>query len=182
MSLIGPAELMILGLRLLFALALYGVVGAVLVALRRDLRGAVAAASGRGRAGWTPGGTVIPSAVHGQMAGGIAPGDGAAGEGRLTLLEAAPMDGSPGRVVPLRGELTIGRRPPAEVVLQDEAVSGRHARLARRDGEWTVEDLGSTNGTYVNGARLTAPAPLRPGDIVVTGNAAWRYEEAGRSS
>lgn len=173
---------MILGLRLIFALALYGVVGAVLVALRRDLRGAVAAASGRGGAGWAQAGAVVPSAVQGQMATEMATSDGAAGGGRLTLLEAAAVDGNPGRVVPLRDNLTIGRRPPADVVLQDDAVSGRHARLAWRGGEWTVEDLESTNGTYVNGERLTAPAPLRPGDVVVTGNAVWRYEEAGRST
>jgi pSer/pThr/pTyr-binding forkhead associated (FHA) protein len=95
-------------------------------------------------------------------------------------VEASPLDGAPGRAVTLWGELTIGRRPPADVLLLDDAVSGRHARFARHNGEWVVEDLASTNGTYVNGRRLTQPVVLRPGDVVVTGGAAWRFEPGTR--
>lgn len=164
---------MILGLRLAFVLALYAVVAAVLVALRRDLRRSAEVEAD---------GLPVPAQPVWSGAGRSAPAAGVEWEARLTLVEAAPADGRPGRVVPLDGEVTIGRRPPAEIVLLDDAVSGQHARLTHRQGEWVVEDLGSTNGTYVNGRRLTGPVTLRPGDLVVTGKAAWRYEEEGRAA
>jgi pSer/pThr/pTyr-binding forkhead associated (FHA) protein len=96
---------------------------------------------------------------------------------RLTLLEASPADGPPGRAVALNGTATIGRRPPADILLRDDAVSGRHARFVWRNGTWMIEDLGSTNGTYINGRRLNGPAGLQAGDVVVTGGATWRFED-----
>jgi predicted component of type VI protein secretion system len=97
---------------------------------------------------------------------------------RLTLVEAAPVDGPTGRSVALAGELTIGRRAACEIALRDDSVSGRHARLRRRSGQWEVEDLGSTNGTFVNGRRVDGPQPLRPGDVIGVGTASWRFEVA----
>ena len=73
--------------------------------------------------------------------------------------------------------LTIGRGPLNDLQLfEDEFASGRHALFdPRRDGVW-VEDLGSTNGTFVNGVRLTSPRRLAPGDIVRVGETDFRYE------
>jgi hypothetical protein len=73
--------------------------------------------------------------------------------------------------------LTIGRGPLNDLQLtEDDFVSGRHALLdPRRDGIW-VEDLGSTNGTFVNGVRLTSSRRLAPGDIVRIGETDFRYE------
>ncbi|MGD0166523.1 MAG: FHA domain-containing protein [Gaiellaceae bacterium] len=73
--------------------------------------------------------------------------------------------------------LTIGRGPLNDVQLvADEFASGRHALLdPRRDGVW-IEDLGSTNGTFVNGVRLTSPRRLAPGDVVRVGETDFRYE------
>ena len=73
--------------------------------------------------------------------------------------------------------LTAGRVETSDIVLEgDEFASGRHSRIeARRDGVW-VEDLGSTNGTYVNGVKLTRSRRLAPGDIVRVGETDLRYE------
>jgi pSer/pThr/pTyr-binding forkhead associated (FHA) protein len=73
--------------------------------------------------------------------------------------------------------LTFGRSSQNDIPLEnDEYASSRHARIEpRRDGVW-VEDIGSTNGTYLNGARLTEPTALAPGDIVRIGETELRYE------
>ena len=63
----------------------------------------------------------------------------------------------------------------------DATVSGRHARVFRRDGSPYLEDLGSTNGTYVNGQPLAAERLLRPGDIVAVGATELVYEAGGMS-
>ena len=54
--------------------------------------------------------------------------------------------------------------------ISDNYLSHHHARIVDRDGDYLLEDLGSTNGTYLNGKRMTAPAPLRRGDRVQAGN------------
>jgi hypothetical protein len=74
--------------------------------------------------------------------------------------------------------LTAGRAETNDIGLEgDEFASARHARFeARRDGVW-VEDLGSTNGTYVNGVKLSRSRRLVPGDIVRVGETDLRYEE-----
>jgi hypothetical protein len=73
--------------------------------------------------------------------------------------------------------LTFGRSPQNDVELAgDEFASSRHARIEpRRDGVW-LEDIGSTNGTYLNGIRLTHPKRLTPGDVVRIGETELRYE------
>ena len=57
----------------------------------------------------------------------------------------------------------IGRNPGSTVVLEDDYASGRHARIYPENGEWFVEDLGSTNGTYMGNERLTTPRQLAVG-------------------
>jgi pSer/pThr/pTyr-binding forkhead associated (FHA) protein len=73
--------------------------------------------------------------------------------------------------------LTMGRGAPNDIRLDaDEFASSHHARIdPRRDGVW-VEDIGSTNGTYVNGTRLSRPQKLAPGDVVRVGETDLRYE------
>jgi hypothetical protein len=77
-------------------------------------------------------------------------------------------DGSP-RVVPLdRDVLTIGRLPECDLVLRDRGASRRHAELRRRGGDWVLTDLGSTNGTRLNGAAIQS-RPLCDGDRITIG-------------
>jgi pSer/pThr/pTyr-binding forkhead associated (FHA) protein len=73
--------------------------------------------------------------------------------------------------------LTIGRDSQNDIQLDaDDFASVRHARIEpRRDGVW-VQDLGSTNGTYVNGVRLSKPRRLAPGDVIRVGSTDLRYE------
>jgi hypothetical protein len=68
---------------------------------------------------------------------------------------------------------TIGREPACDMTLADETVSRWHASLVRADGSWLLDDLGSTNGTRVNGWRVTAPTPIAPGDCVSFGAATF---------
>ena len=60
----------------------------------------------------------------------------------------------------------IGREPINDVVLPDPEVSRRHARLVLRQGRYHIEDLSSTNGTYINGRRIAALTPLTDGDVI----------------
>ena len=60
-------------------------------------------------------------------------------------------------------QITIGRANDATLVLNDDYASSRHARLFPQDGQWIVEDLGSTNGTYLDKQKVTQPTPVSPG-------------------
>jgi pSer/pThr/pTyr-binding forkhead associated (FHA) protein len=86
----------------------------------------------------------------------------------LYLLEPV---GRHGESYPLTEEVSVGRAPGCGVVLDDDTfVSQVHARLFRRGRETYVEDLGSTNGTFVNGERITDVTQLRRGDRVQFGS------------
>ena len=65
--------------------------------------------------------------------------------------------------------VTLGRDITNDIVINDPEVSRHHLRLTRGAGGFTMEDLGSTNGTFVNGQRLTGARPLRPGDMIGLG-------------
>jgi hypothetical protein len=60
-------------------------------------------------------------------------------------------------------QITIGRATDATLVLSDDYASSRHARLFPQDGQWIVEDLGSTNGTYLDRQKVTQPTPVPAG-------------------
>jgi hypothetical protein len=66
-------------------------------------------------------------------------------------------------------QITLGRDITNDIVINDPEVSRHHLRLSRGPEGYTLEDLGSTNGTFVNGQRLTSPRPLRPGDAIGLG-------------
>ncbi len=76
------------------------------------------------------------------------------------------------------GETSVGRSSVSTIVLKsDDYASGRHAQLTRHGGLLYVEDLGSTNGTFVNGHKTVGATPLRNGDTVRVGSTTFRYEE-----
>lgn len=77
---------------------------------------------------------------------------------------------NPGMVFDLTKEvIMIGRDVTNDVVVGDAEVSRQHSRMTRTPGGYVLEDLGSTNGTFVNGERLMAPRVLNPGDLVGLG-------------
>jgi hypothetical protein len=75
-----------------------------------------------------------------------------------------------GTVIPLTGEpITIGRAPDSTLVLDDDFASARHARLVPHDSRWFVEDLNSTNGTFLEHTKVTTPMPIPLGAPVRIG-------------
>jgi pSer/pThr/pTyr-binding forkhead associated (FHA) protein len=96
--------------------------------------------------------------------------------GRLVVLASPSLDLGVVRVLD-SAAVTVGRGAQNDLTLaDDDFASARHARIEpRRDGVW-VEDIGSTNGTYVNGARLSKQQKLAPGDVIRVGATDLRYE------
>ncbi len=77
---------------------------------------------------------------------------------------------NPGTVFELTKEVSlIGRDVTNDVVVGDAEVSRQHSRITRTPGGYVLEDLGSTNGTFVNGERLVAPRVMNPGDLIALG-------------
>src|SRR6186997_2846677 len=77
---------------------------------------------------------------------------------------------TPGVIFPLEGDqLTIGRDANNGVAINDAEVSRKHSRLTFQGGKYVLEDLGSTNGTFVNGQRLAGPRVLKSGEVVSFG-------------
>jgi hypothetical protein len=109
-------------------------------------------------------------------AAGLVPHVGSRELGRLVVLGSPALE--TGDEIPLDSSpITLGRGLTNDVPLQgDEYASTRHVRIEpRRDGIW-VEDIGSTNGTFVNGIRLTRERRLAPGDVLRVGETDLRFE------
>ncbi len=109
-----------------------------------------------------------PLAPPASTAPGPAPTPPASGSAlRLKVLEPADQRG---RVYELGDEVTVGRAPGCGVSIPDATVSQLHARVFRDDRAFYVEDLGSTNGTWLNRARVGAAVALKRGDRVQVGS------------
>jgi predicted component of type VI protein secretion system len=94
------------------------------------------------------------------------------------VMRAGP---NPGKAFILsKNEIVIGRDDGVDVVINAAEVSRRHTRLYLEAGGYIIEDLGSTNGTFVNGQRLTTSLPLRSGDIIMLGEAATLVYETSQ--
>jgi pSer/pThr/pTyr-binding forkhead associated (FHA) protein len=77
---------------------------------------------------------------------------------------------TPGKTFPLEGDvLTIGREAGNQIVINDAEVSRKHSQLVFQGGKYVLTDLGSTNGTFVNGQRLTGQHVLQPGEVISLG-------------
>jgi len=88
-------------------------------------------------------------------------------EPHLLVIEPAAQRG---RTFPLGQELTVGRAAGCQVTLDDTYVSQLHARVFMRDAQVFVEDLGSTNGTYLNRSKVAGPMMMQRGDQLQVGN------------
>ena len=78
-------------------------------------------------------------------------------------------DGAKPKPMRLEASVTVGRAPECELRLDDTYASSQHARIFGKNGSWYAEDLGATNGTFVNEQKLAAPAMLQPGDRIRVG-------------
>ena len=94
---------------------------------------------------------------------------------RLIVDESAVLE--PGRVIALEGGITIGRSEAADLPISDQFVSHMHARILRRGAYHFVQDLGSTNGTFLNDRRVDKDAALKVHDALRIGQTTLRYEE-----
>jgi hypothetical protein len=106
----------------------------------------------------------------------VDPGTRSPDAGRLVVVKSPTLREGEERTLD-SAPITFGRAPQNDVTLAgDDYASARHARIEpRRDGVW-VEDVGSTNGTFLNGIKLTRPRKLSPGDVVRIGETEVRYE------
>jgi hypothetical protein len=91
------------------------------------------------------------------------------------VVERAPGH-DPGMIYDLDGDLLLGRGDEAEIRLEDPFASSRHARIFSQGGILAIEDLSSTNGTYLNEEPLRTPRPLHPGDRVRIGDSEFTFE------
>ena len=143
-------------LRAVILVLLWGFVIAAIVAVRHDIFGtrrAPAPAAGR-----------VPAPARTPRA--AAPKAGRAAARRVVVVEGALA----GQAFPLAEvAITIGRADDSTIVLTDDYASTRHARLVPQDGTWLLEDLGSTNGTYLDRQRVTAPTPVAVGTPIRIG-------------
>lgn len=132
----------VLGLRILLALALYGFIGWIMYILYMDLRTSSAKLNRRR----------IPEII-------------------LALEEES--DNAFTFSIP---SVTIGRDPKCDLNVQDETVSSLHARVAYHHNQWWIEDMQSTNGTFLNDERVFTPIVIISGDELRLGNARLMIE------
>jgi hypothetical protein len=89
---------------------------------------------------------------------------------RTLVVTAGPLSGT--RITLGDQPILIGRADDSTLVLTDDFASSRHARLTNRGGQWYVEDLGSTNGTYLDQQRVQGPLLVAPGQPIRIGQTA----------
>ncbi|MBO9310878.1 MAG: FHA domain-containing protein [Chloroflexus sp.] len=96
--------------------------------------------------------------------------------GQLVVTRSGQSGVAVGKVFPLNPITVIGRNPNCDIVLNDSFLSSEHARLERRNGVWWLEDLNSTNGTFLNGFEVRGPTEVHPGDAIQVGRVELRLE------
>jgi pSer/pThr/pTyr-binding forkhead associated (FHA) protein len=137
---------------------------------RRDLR--TGAPLGPERGGEDR--AIPPDATGMYSASTLGPAGAATLAPRL-VVERAPGH-QPGMIYDLDGDLVLGRGDHAQIRLEDPFASSRHARVYEQGNMVVIEDLDSTNGTYLNEELLQTPRPLHPGDRVRIGDSEFAFE------
>jgi pSer/pThr/pTyr-binding forkhead associated (FHA) protein len=157
------SELTLTLLRLGYLALLWLLVLSVVAVLRRDLFGTRVTRRATPPTPAPAGLAAVRQPVRQDAAG--APRDG--GAPRTLVVTQGSLKGT---TISLgQAPILIGRAPECTLVLEDDYASGRHARLSLQQGAWMVEDLGSTNGTFLGRNRVQAPTPVSPGSPVRIG-------------
>lgn len=134
-------------LRLLLAILLYAFLGSIVYLLWQDIRRA--AAEAKARAGL---------------------------RGRLVTVSSKLSSVKTGDTFPLLPVTSLGRAPTNTVTLVDDTTSLEHALISLRAGKWWLEDLGSRNGTLLNGVLVTTPTVISAGDLIALGQTQFKLE------
>jgi FHA domain len=93
------------------------------------------------------------------------------------LVVVAAKGHEPGASWDIGGGATMGRSDGAEIRVEDQFASSAHARIFSRGDYMYVEDMGSTNGTYLNGRQIRSPERLKMADVIRIGDSEYRYQE-----
>jgi pSer/pThr/pTyr-binding forkhead associated (FHA) protein len=145
---------------------------------RRDLRGGGAPLASAHRSSGSPAQPVLaqvpPDATGFYPAAALGSAEIANRAPRL-VVERAPGHDT-GMIYDLDGDIVLGRGDRAEIRLEDPFASARHARIYEQGNIMVIEDLGSTNGTYLNEELLQTPRPLHLGDRVRIGDSEFAFE------
>ncbi|WP_062314197.1 FHA domain-containing protein FhaB/FipA [Demequina rhizosphaerae] len=164
------SQLSITLLRMGFLVLLWTLVLSAIAVLRADLYGTRITARGRGRESRREHDaraekTASPSrAATGIRTGSISTKDPSAGHLAVT---SGPLKGT---TIPLgTAPVLVGRASTCTLVIDDDYCSARHCRIYLEGDRWMVEDLGSTNGTYLGNQKVTDPVPFREGDVIRIG-------------
>jgi hypothetical protein len=144
-------ELSLTIIRVAFLAVLWLFVIAAIGVVRTDLLGGPAA-SRRGKAR-------LPQPPR--QARPAKPARAGRGSPRILVVTAGALKGTTLDLA--QQQITLGRADDATLVLDDDYASSRHARIFPQDGQWIVEDLGSTNGTYLDRQKVTRPMPVPVG-------------------
>ena len=145
-------ELSLTIIRVAFLAVLWLFVIAAIGVVRTDLLGGPSTTTRRGRA------RQAQAPRQGRPA---RPPRAGRGSPRVLVVTAGALKGT--SLDLSQQQITLGRANDATLVLNDDYASSRHARLFPQDGQWIVEDLGSTNGTYLDRQKVTQPTPVPPG-------------------
>jgi len=145
------SELSLTIIRVAFLAALWLFVIAAIGVVRTDLLGGPASATRRGR------GRQAQALRPPRQSRPVKPPRGR-GSPRFLVVTAGALKGTSLDLA--QQQITLGRAHDATLVLNDDYASSRHARIFPQDGQWIVEDLGSTNGTYLDRQKVTRPTPV----------------------
>lgn len=155
-------------LRTMFLILIYVFIFILLIYLIRDLQKTQKSVTVINSGSKTEDKTTAPPVVTKRVGSG------------LLLVESEPREsGLKGLEIGLPPEIKFGRGPDNDVVLPDRFASIKHSRLFLREGQYWLEDLGSKNGTFLNGRPLVGPAVLANGDLIKIGDTIFRFVRWG---
>lgn len=152
-----PVEFVLFILRIVFIFALYFFILLVTRTMTRELT----VRADNGAAGMP----VLPA-----TRGAVTPG-----QAHLTIVDGASTGISPGTAFAVSSGATVGRAPQTSIPLNDAFTSSEHARFRYERDRWYLDDLGSMNGSYINGKRIQGAAPLADGDTVQLGRVVVQF-------
>ena len=161
------SELTLFVFRIAFLVLLWVFVFFVVYAVRSDLFGQRAKRLPASPRATAPDASAFLTQAHGVITDGVVTSTGTTGHSLALVITAGPKKGER---IPLGTDaITIGRATDSTLVIRDDYTSTRHAVIEMRRGAWQITDLGSTNGTLVNGSRISGPVAVSPGTSITVG-------------